>query len=305
MTEFVLETVIRDGLGELKTDINRLDDIFAGFLEAHFLNQYGQVKIDQLKTYIQNNQIKIVQALTLAPVSMPCISIQMISSSEEESLQEFSNMLPEEDTPIDPPVRVPVVTPGTYDILTGKMTVTNAADLSVICPGMIFVDASNNEFIIRSGNSNLSGNKYINIDRNQTPDLSDDGQIVSPIDFFRTDKRMIRLRENIRIGCHANNDVHLAKFLYILVIYILKSRQMSLETRGLALDRGIASAFDREESFQGEHVFSRYIDMSCITQFEWNQEIVNLVDCFDLTVRAPAPNPDSSGTIIITEEDGN
>lgn len=293
MTEFVIETVIRDGLGELRSNPDRLNDVFGKFLEAQFVNQYGQDKINQIKTYIENNQIRIVQSLSMVPTTMPCISIQMLASEESEDIQNLGNEYLELDESKDPQVFVLVVDPGTYDTLTGKLTVINVADLSMVCPGMVFVDASDNKFPIVSPISNMTGAKYISIGSGKEPDLSAGGRIESSIDFTRTDRRMVRLRETISLGCHANDDIHLTKFIYYILIYILKSRQDSLINRGIELDRGSGKVFDRSGEFEGENVFSRYIDVNCMTEFVWNQSEVQVFDCFDLTIKVNKPNPDS------------
>jgi len=300
LTEFVIETVLRDGLGDLKTNPNKLDDLFSRFTEAHFINQFGITQITRLKTYIQNNQIKLTQSHSMIQTVIPCISIQLIRADESEGIQNLGNEYLDEEEDKTPTVIVPVVDPGTYDTLTGKLTIINAADLSGVCPNLIFVDSLGTKFDIKPGNSNLSGNKFINIGSGMEPSLAAGGRIESWIDFKRTERRMIRLRETIRLGCHAKDDIHIAKYLYYIVMYILKSRQDSMINRGLHLDRGTASIFDREDTFSGENVFSRYIDVNCITEFDWDQAEVNLVDCFDLTLKVPAPKPDSEDTIVIT-----
>lgn len=294
LTEFVIETVIRDGLGELRATPSKIDDIFGKFLEAQFINQYGQSKIDQIKTYITGpNQIKIVQGLAMVPLTVPCISIQLMRADESEEIQNLGNNYLDEDVTTTPQVYVPVVNPGTYDTLTGKLTIVNSADLSGVCPGLVFVDASNVKFPIVSPISNMSGMKYISIGSGQTPDLSPGGRIESSIDFTRTERRMVRLRETISLGCHSKDDLHLTKFIYYLLIYILKSRQDSLINRGIELDRGTGSVFDRVDEFEGENVFSRYVEVNCLTEFIWNQSEVQVFDCFNLTVKTNRPNPDS------------
>ncbi|NIU02214.1 MAG: hypothetical protein GWN01_15330 [Nitrosopumilaceae archaeon] len=286
LLEFTLETVLRDGLSELRLNPDRLDDIFSKFLKTYFNNQYGQAKIDELKTWVTQNQIKIVHAKSQIPVQVPCISIQTMRTDEEESLQQFSDMYEEVDTNITPNVIVSNVIPTSYDTVSGKLSIDNTVDLSEVCPGYIFVDNSDNEFEIQSGNSNISGNKFINIGKGKTPDLGGSGRIESFLDFKRTERRMIRLRETIAIGCHTKNQVHLTKFLFALVYYVLKSRSDVLEQRKIQVSRGDTSIFDMEEQFENELVFSRYIQMTCITQFDWNQAEVNLIDCFDATIYA-------------------
>lgn len=253
---------------------------------TYFNNQYGADKIQELKTYIQNNQVKIVHAMTVQPTDMPCISIQMIASDEVEAEQQFSNMLPEEIADKDPNVVVEDITMISYDSVTGKLVVDSATDLGNICACMIFIDGAGNEFELGSGNSNLSGNKFINIGTGKTPILTGTGSIVSGVDFSVMDRRMIRLRETINIGCHAHDKLHLAKFLYYIVYYIIKTRQLVMEQRGLMLDRGVASIFDREGDFNGEEIYTRYLQVHVLTEFDWDQEQVNLLDCFDVTVKA-------------------
>lgn len=303
MTEFCIETVLRDGLGDLRTNPDKLDDIFSRFKEAQFINQYGQTQIDRLKTFLQRNQIKIVHAWSMVPTSLPCFSIQMMRSNEEEDLQQFGNEYEEIDENIEPHEYVASLTPGTYNAVSGKLTVTGIVDLSAIRPGLIFVDAADVEFEILKGISNLSGNKYINIGSGKEPDLSGPGRIISSVDRKQIQRRMIRLRESINIGCHSNDDVHITKYLYYLLMYILKSRQESLINRGIHLDKGSGGVFDRADEYKGENVFSRFMDVGCITEFDWNQSEVNYFDSFDINIKVPTPNPDSPTAAPINSDE--
>lgn len=287
MTEFTIETVIRDGLGDLRSNPAAFNDLFGKFTSTFFNNQYGQDHIDKLKTYIQNNQVRIVHSFAQVPTSTPCISIQILKSAETPKLQQFSNEAEDVDTQIAPIVRIDDVQPVSYDTVSGKLTVDPSTDLSLLCPGMLFKDSNGVDFTIRSGNSNLAGNKFINIGSGQEPELTLPGEIISSIGSQRMSRRMIRLEETISLGVHAKNDVHIAKYLYYILTYILKSRMDTLIRRGIHLDYGIGGIFDRVDEYQGENVFSRFIEVNCITEFDWDQELVTLIDCFDLTVRAP------------------
>lgn len=299
LTEFVIETVIRDGIGFLRANPAVLEDIFSKFTATWFNTQYGDPHITKLKTFIQQNQVKIVHSFAQVPTNTPCISIQITKSSETPRLQQFSNDFEEVDTEIDPIVRVANVQPISYDAVTGKLQVDPGVNLGPVFPGMIFVDADGVEFTIGSGNSNLAGNKYINIGRDgNAPNLVDPGEIISSIRVQRIARRMIRLEETISLGVHARNDVHIAKYLYYLLTYILKSRMDSLIERGIHLDFGVGGIFDRADEYQGENVFSRFMEVNCITEFDWNQEQVSLIDNFDLTMRAPDGITPTSTTVV-------
>ena len=231
----------------------------------------------------------------MAPMSMPCISIQLVRAQEAPGDQQFGNEFEDVDTAATPAIRVPVVTPTAYDTITGKLSVTDGADISLVCPGgQNYIDASEVAFQIKPGNSNVAGNKFINIGPGQTVDIGGAGRIESCIAVDRVERRMIRLRETINLGCHSKDDIHLTKYIYYILTFILKSRQDSLIDRGITLDAGDASVFDRVEEMAGENIFSRYISVSCITEFDWDQASVNLIDCFDLTVKTPTPDADST-----------
>lgn len=294
LTEFVMEAVIRDGLGDLRANPAKLDDLFSQFKETQFNVQFGQTQIDKIKAYIQNNQIRIFHAFGFSPTKAPVYTIQAIRADEEEGLQQFNNFLQEEDINKTPTVFVPVVTPGTYDIVTGKLTVTNNADLSGICPGMIFVDSANTKFTIQSGNSNLSGNKFINIGKGLEPSLAGNGRIESSVDFQKQNIRQVRFRETISLGCHAIDDVHLVKYLYYILIYILKSRQESLVNRGIILDKISSNLFTKDLSFEGENWYTRFIEVTCITEFSWIHDKESVFDCFNLDIKTPTPDPNST-----------
>jgi hypothetical protein len=303
LTEFVIETVIRDGLGNLRSNPAILEDIFSKFTATFFNNQYGTSKINQLKQYIQDNQVKIVHSFAQVPTNTPCVSIQILRSSETPKLQQFSDEYEDVDTPISPIVRVADIQPISYDQVTGKLQVDPASNLANVYPGMIFKDGSNVEFTILSGNSNLAGNKYINIGPGQSPNTVDTGDIISSIRIQRVERRMIRLEETISLGVHSRNDVHITKFLYYILVFILKSRTDSLIERGIHLDYGTGGIFDRVDAFEGENVFTRMIEVNCITEFDWNQKQVSLVDNFDLTIQAPdGITPDGKVTTYPNED---
>jgi hypothetical protein len=303
LTEFVIETVLRDGLGNMRDNPAILDDVFSKFTATFFNNQYGTSKINELKQYIQDNQVKIVHSFAQVPTNTPCFSIQILKSSETPKLQQFSNEYEDVDTAIAPIVKVASVQPLSYDTVTGKLQVNPSTNLANVYPGMIFKDANGIEFPIRSGNSNLAGNKYINIGSGQNPNLALPGSIISSVRIKRVSRRMVRLEETISLGVHTRNDVHIAKFLYYILYYILKSRMDSLIERGVHLDYGLGGVFDRVDQFEGENVFTRMVDVNCITEFDWNQEQVTLIDNFDLTVRAPDGISEDSTSITYPNND--
>lgn len=293
LTEFVLESVLRDGLGELRASPVKLNYLFSRFKEAQFNNQYGQAKIDQVQTYLERNQIRIVQAFSLNATSIPCISIQIIASEETPERQHFGNEYEPLLDAKDRTVIAASIHPSAYNSTTGKLTVPDSEDLSLVIPNQVFIDCAGNEFTITSGISNLMGSKFISIEKGAEPDLTDPGQVVDPIDFTAYERGMVRLTETIRLGIHAKDDPHITKFIYYIVYSILKSRQKSLITRGIHLDYGMISALDRVEQMGEENVFTRFIDLKCLTEFNFLIDPIAVASSFDLSLFVPDPNPNS------------
>lgn len=293
LTEFVIESVIRDGLGFLRSNPEKLDNLFSRFTATFFNNQYGTDKIEEIKTYILNNQIKIVHAYSQIPTEVPCYSIQIVGSVEAEELQQFGNEYLDTEDSKEQNIIVADITSISYDTLTGKLQLDPATNLATICPKLEYVDSAGTRFTILSGNSNLSGDKYINIGSGKEPDLTGLGDIKSPIDFTRTERKIVRLRERVNIGCHASQYPHLTKFLHTILYYILKSRQKSLIQRGIHLDKGSASIFNRDDQFGVDNIYSRYIELDFYTRFVWDDEEAIIVDCFDVDIFTPTPTPDS------------
>jgi len=298
MTEFVFETVLRDGLGELVNNLSRVDDLFARFNEAHMINQFGQSAIDKVKEYLTNNQIKITHAFAVQPSQMPCFSIQIIASVEEPGDQHLGNTNDTVYRDKDPTIFNTSITPLSFDSNTGKVVVDNSVDLSTLCVRNVFVDASGNKYSIKAPLSNLSGNKYFTIEPTSTVTLNQAGRIESSIDFEGSERKLIRLREAIRIGVHVANDIHLTKYLYYVLFYILKSRNDALINRGVELAAGTASIFDKVDEYQGHHIYQRFIDVECLTEFNWDQAVIQAADCFELTMKVPAPKSNSEEEVV-------
>lgn len=297
-TEFVLETIIRDGLGDLRANPDKFDKLFMKFTQAHFNNQYGQDHIEMLKTYIQEAKIRIVHSYSQVPTYAPCFSLQILRSEESERDQQFGDYIGDDEVDKTPTQILDPVTPTAYEAVTGKLSIDDAINLGSIAPLMVFVDADSNEFAI-TGVSNLAGNKYIIVDKNATINSTSDGKIQSPVSITRTERRMIRLRESVSIGCHATDQVHLAKYLYYILVFIIKTRTSQLIDRGIELDKGSGNMFDRVDDAGNQNIYSRFLDISCLTEFEWDDGEVNLIDCFDLDLTVEQHdekfNPNTSG----------
>lgn len=79
--DFLLETVLKEGLAWFRADSSAPDQVF-GHLKAPWLSKYGEAKIDEIAAFIRKYEIKIVQHFSLIDAAVPCFSIQLLDGGE-------------------------------------------------------------------------------------------------------------------------------------------------------------------------------------------------------------------------------
>src|SRR6185436_5351187 len=129
-------------------------------------------------------------------------------------------------------IKVPDLIPTAYDEVTGKLSVDDSVDLSGVHAGYIYVDGDGNEFDVARGISDEEGNKFFFINRFETPNITDPGEIKSFLAYTQHEEKGDSSAVNILIGVHAK-DALLTKYLYVILKYIMKSRKRDLIKRGL------------------------------------------------------------------------
>jgi len=81
--DFILESVLKAGLQWFQANPTEASTLVFGQLDQPYLARYGTAKITELKNYILTTDIKIVQSLRLVDNSVPHISLQLGSGSED------------------------------------------------------------------------------------------------------------------------------------------------------------------------------------------------------------------------------
>ncbi len=105
--DFLLQTVIEESLELFRSSPENAPNAVFGHLAATYLSKYGQKKIDEIAKYIRETQIPVVQHWSLVPEQVPCFSIQLMNSKEDEQYAgmgdhvENVDVLNEEETAIE------------------------------------------------------------------------------------------------------------------------------------------------------------------------------------------------------------
>jgi len=309
--DLIIESILRDGFTAVRRDKTIVDDVFADLDLGFTKKKYGQKELNRLKKFLTEKEVSIVQAFSQVPTNMPCISIQLVSSSEAKNytiLDDFASDKEQDLSPKEEEQRVilDIVYASDYDPMTGIVSVSNVTDLEPVIKNNLYVDASGTEFSIRGGINNATGKKQFNIGKNQDPDLSEPGKIISSIDFKQFEERATVDNERILLGIHTEERL-LTIYMYILVKYFLLSRKRYLIERGFQLASYDASDFTRNLDYK-EPVFSRFITVSGITTHEWLSDKVEPLESIDVieTVAKDVANTEEAEldnmTIQIDEE---
>ncbi len=276
LTEFIIESVIRDGFkiirNSLGTDLDIVDDIFGEMLQPHLAAYYGQKEINKIKELVKDEVINISQGYNLQDVKTPVISINLANNIESENYAAFEDFLDEVDTPITPTLMAGPFNATSYNSVTGFIDVDIAnPDLSIVHTGHIFVDGDNNKYPIVGGIDNDVGQKHFMLDRDLVIDNLDGCIIQANTEISRRVRRATREQEMITITIMSQNQL-ITKYLYILVKYLLLSNKKTLIERGLEL-----TSYDGTDFMRSEHlpsnVFTRFLTVrSGFIEHSWTAE---------------------------------
>jgi len=115
--------------------------------------------------------------------------------------------------------------------------------------------------------------------------MNSDGEVEG-----RSEIGYAAVMDNIHIGIHNIGTPDLTKYLYYLVVYILKVFKPQLEERGLMLGTFRATDISRLNDYLPENMFSRFVNFSVFTIAPFRKGDVPIIDTF-LGVHV-APGPD-------------
>lgn len=286
LPDLIVESIIRDGLEYLRQNPDVVDDIFSELIRTYASRKYGQTEIEKIKTLLQEKNIAVVHSFHEADAKSPCYSIQLgteMEAKERAHLGDFEADVREELTEeeLEAFVKINPFIPDTYDPLTGKVTCDNAFNLSTLHPGYLWEDADGNEFQIKRGISNVTGDKYFFIEKNQEPNMIEPGLVKSFIHESQHEEKGDVSAVNMLLGVHAKNPLT-TKYLYTILKYIMKSRKKDLIRRGIENSTFQGSDFTRDLRYEGDMVYTRFFTLSGQVADSWRSDNVDLIDAVEI-----------------------
>jgi hypothetical protein len=166
----------------------------------------------------------------------------------------------------DWPALTDTFTPPAYEPQTGKITLpaTITEDLKVVA-GMHIIDHVGREHIILGDDVNNA----IYIQAGTIVDLRD-AVIKGVKPMMAVHMESAAFKETYHVGIHVGGEPVYLTWLHSIVSFaLLRYRQALLEARGFERSSITSSDFAKNDTFEGELVFSRYITVSGVVRNYW------------------------------------
>ena len=272
--DVVIKTAIELAIEDIKKNNWLIDDIFSDFVDNPILKQkYGQKEIERAREFILNNKISFFMKHRIDSEEFPCITISMGNSDEDKELATLGdNSVCVEDldpSDIGKPIQF-IVKPFqvvSYDSLTGTVEVPpNLEGFQYVGAGMVAIDPETGEGHIINARVDdakfqIAAGTELNVN-----ELA----IVPQYQFYRARRERITNQEQYNIGCHAHGDPSTLLFLFYLVKYaLLRYREGLFEYNNFQLSNLQCTDMIKNDAFQSDNVFSRFIILSGQTEEDW------------------------------------
>lgn len=287
LPDLVIESVIREGLADIKASPEKLDNIFSSFTSSFISPKYGNAEITALKAILAAKDIAVVHSYYETAMQEPCISIQLGSDVENAALAHLDDFEDDSEVARDPDDMLIVedIIPSSYDSTTGIIRVSDGTDLSDVFKGQIFVDAADTELSILMV-VNETGNKQVVVAVLSEVDITNFCYIKSSIDYLQYEERGVISNVQLVLGVHSK-DALMAKYLYILVKFFLISRKKDLINRNFFNLSFSGSDFTRNMQYQGDRVFTRFLTVTGKIEDNYRSDLVTPIENLDVIVIVP------------------
>lgn len=282
LPELVLESIIRDGIQNVRNDLTIIDSVFAQLTRSYNSRKYGEDELVKIKALIQK-EIAVVFSYHEVESRQPCFSIMIGSDTEDKARAHLDDYYSIECEPIDPEdlVLVEDVIITSYDPIFGRVVVDDSVDLSSIYKGMVLVDSLNEEFTILGGIDNALGSKSFFIEKNADIEITGNALIRSGLDHKVNEVKGVTGDETLVIGVHSK-DALTTKYLYILLKYFIISRKKDMIKRSFYLASYSGSDFNKDQAYLGDQIYTRFLTITGKIDDTWRSDQVVLIDNVDL-----------------------
>jgi hypothetical protein len=272
--DIIIRTAVKAAIDDLRANPWALDYVFSSLAADELtISTYGQKEIDRAKQWFLNNDIPVVNNLRVDNLRLPCVSISMQESSEQDNTLADKNYDVEEIFNEYSPVLYGPFAAMSYDSETGRLMMpVEVLNTTIPAEGMIIEDASG----CSSSITEAHGEEVY----------------VAPNLLLKTGKLWLKSRfkqkvqleaanfkESYVIGCHSRGEPFECLYLHSIILFcMMRYRQKLLEERGFVRSSVSSTDVRVNESFDTEIVYSRFITLNGYVRQFWPKQITNPIE---------------------------
>jgi hypothetical protein len=263
--DLIVRHAILQAFKEFRANDWLLDYICAGIAQDTLTKDlYGQKEIALLKSWFKKTEIPVICYARLGDPEAPSVTINLVSSSEDKNTLADLHLSTQEDVPDGPwPDLTPVFTP-LFNPTTGLVTLPTSLAVEIY-PGMVIMDTQGQSHEILT----VSTPRTFTIETGKAIDFSR-ATIRSGSPSTLQTLESATFNEQYLIGCHAAGEPQQLIFLHSIVVFaLLWGREALLEARGFDNTHFSSSDFTKNQPFDVENVWSRYITLSGVVRNTW------------------------------------
>jgi hypothetical protein len=313
LPDLIVESSLREGLANIRNDTSIVDDVFANLKTLPIWPKYGDKELNKIKKLLSKSEINIVHSFPADNTKMPCFSIQLLPSKENERravMDDFDNDVttPMDEEELAEQVIVSSVLIDSYDANSGIVYIDDSINLAQVHVNHILVDSNGEEFTILGGVNNDTGSKKFLIQKQAELETSGPAVIKSSIDFKQYEVRTNVESCSILVGIHTKEPLQ-TKYLHTLVKYIIESRKKDFINRGFSQMTYEASDFTQNQEYASDFIYTRFLTISGTLENTWNSDKVTPIDNLEVEVKVEkdkAGNEDlglQNSTIQVQEDE--
>lgn len=292
-SDVIIRSAIQVALADLRANPWLLDYVFASLPQDPVTwKEYGEKSVQAAKDWFLKTNIPVVITPVIDESSWPKITLTLVESSEainETTLGDVHSE-PIESNDSQWPAIVTNYTPKSYIPVSGLVSWANPPPApNRLAPGMFIIDHVGRAHEILE----VLDNQTVLIAQGTVADFRN-ATIKGHRPAFVTTIESASYREVYRVGVHVPAEPATLTWLHSIVVFcLLRYKEALLEARGYERSVLQSSDFVREEQFDTELIFSRYVTVSGYVRQYWPKMISRTIDSIDLeTIKV-----DEAGTI--------
>ena len=278
-SDIIIRSAIEAGLADIRANTWLLDYVFASLPQDSLTwKEYGEKSVQEVKKWFISTHIPVTLGPRMDESKFPQINIELLESSEvvPEAIIGDVNYDPHETNDTSWPALTPPFTPVSYTPSTG-LVVLGAAPEAWVGKGMYIIDRTGKAFEIVEGVSD----KSFKIDPGSVGDFRQ-CVLKGHRPNWIVDVESSSFKETYRVGIHTTDPVHLTWLHAIMQFALLRYKQVLLEARGFERSTIASSQVARDQSYETENVFVRYITVSGYVRQFWPKTVAPVIDGVEL-----------------------